>query len=88
MEVLESIFCLIRDTWIPLILSIFLAYIAFQQMATNRNKLRLDLYTKRFEVYLSVLKFYQELIENGSSKETHLDFIAKKESAKFLFSKV
>jgi hypothetical protein len=45
------------------------------------------LYNKRFEVFTSSLRLYQELMADGSSFETNKDFINKKEAAKFLFSK-
>lgn len=67
-------------------MALFLAYIAYQQLITNRQKLKLDLYNKRFEVYTATLKFYQELIGDGVTSETHKNFIEKKEAAKFLFS--
>lgn len=71
---------------LPIIISVFLGFVAFQQMRINKNKLRLDLYNKRFEVYTSALLFYQEVTSEGASKECHRDFISKKESAYFLFS--
>ena len=78
---------LIKDLLIPTIMTIFLAYIAYQQLVTNRNKLKLDLYTKRFEVYSVSLTFYQELVDaDGASKELLREFIKQKEAAKFLFS--
>lgn len=67
-------------------MALFLAYIAYQQLVTNRQKLKLDLYNKRFEIYTTTLKFYQEIISNSLTSETHKDFIEKKEAAKFLFS--
>ena len=76
----------IKDHIIPLLITLFLAYIAYQQLATNQRKLQFDLYTRRFSVYTTALKFYQELIDQGVTHETHLEFIEKKESAKFLFS--
>jgi hypothetical protein len=78
---------LVKETFLPLVMSVFLAYIAYHQLTTNRNKLKLDLYNKRFEVYTSALKFYQELMAEGTSFKTHKDFINHKEAAKFLFSK-
>ena len=72
---------------LPIFISVILGFIAYQQMRINRNKLKLDLYNKRFEVYLSALSFYQEVTSDGPSKECHRDFINKKESAYFLFSK-
>jgi hypothetical protein len=81
-----AIALLIKDIALPIIMAIFLAYIAYQQMVTNRNKLRLDLYNKRFEVYSVALEFYQELIGDGASTELKRKFIEKKEAANFLFS--
>lgn len=70
----------------PTAVTIFLAYLAYQQMRINKQKLKLDLYNKRFEIYTDTLKFYQELIGEEISKETHLKFINSKEAALFLFS--
>lgn len=77
---------LIKDFVISTLMAGFLAYIAYQQLETNRNKLKLDLYNKRFEVYSVSLTFYQELTGSGASKELVREFIEKKEAAKFLFS--
>ncbi|MGP1831765.1 hypothetical protein ACTTBA_01670 [Shewanella frigidimarina] len=71
---------------LSLIISIIFVYVAIQQMVTNRNKLKLDLFNKRFEIYSSALTFVQEVTSNIYSAETHRDFISKKESAYFLFS--
>lgn len=68
------------------IMALFLAYIAYQQMAINKRKLNLDLYNKRFAVYSDTLRFYQELMEKDISQETHRAFIGSKEASKFLFS--
>lgn len=71
-------------------ISIFLAYIAWQQLNTNRKKLKLDLYNKRFEIYLETLKYYQELMDLGPNKEIDREiqrsFIRGKEAAYYLFS--
>ncbi|MEE9337722.1 MAG: hypothetical protein V3U87_06555 [Methylococcaceae bacterium] len=77
---------LIKDLVISTLMAGFLVYIAYQQLETNRNKLKLDLYTKRFEVYSVSLKFYQELSNDGASRGLVREFIEKKEAAKFLFS--
>jgi hypothetical protein len=69
-----------------IVIGVLLAYIAYQQLVTNRHKLKLDLYNKRFEVYTVTLKFHQELAGDGSTSDTHKDFINHKEAAKFLFS--
>lgn len=64
----------------------FLAYIAYQQFLVNKNKLKLDMYNKRFEIYTITLQFYQELIADCATSETRKEFIKQKEAAKFLFS--
>lgn len=75
-----------KDLILPVVMSLFLAYIAFQQWRTNQSKLKLDLYNKRFEIYSNTLKFYQELISEELTPETHKSFIESKEASKFLFS--
>jgi len=59
-------------------MAMFLAYIAYQQMAINKRKLNLDLYNKRFAIYADTLRFYQELIEKDVSQETHRAFIGRR----------
>ena len=77
----------LKELFFSGIMVIFLAYIAYQQMKTNKSKFRLDLYNKRFEIYKDILKFYQELTGKGISKSTHLKFIDSIYASKFLFSK-
>jgi anaerobic ribonucleoside-triphosphate reductase len=74
------------DMLLPIVISTFLAFIAYQQMVINRNKLKFDLYNKRFEIYTTALQFYQEVTSDEYTKKEHRDFISKKESAFFLFS--
>lgn len=77
----------IKNIYLPIIMAIFLGYIAYQQMRTNRDKLKLDLYNKRYEIYTDTLKLYHELNESeGSTTETLRKFIDSKEASKFLFS--
>jgi hypothetical protein len=74
-----------KDLYLPIIMAVFLGYIAYQQMSTNKSKLKLDLYNKRFDIYSAALKFHQELMSEGLSTETHRNFIEAKQSSKFLF---
>ncbi len=76
----------LTDIFLPAMLAIFLAYIAYQQMKTNKSKLKLDLYDKRFKIYTDALRFYQELLDEEVSKEVHRAFIDSKEASMFLFS--
>lgn len=76
----------LKEIYLPAIMSIFLAYIAYQQMRINKEKLKLDLYNKRFEIYSCTLKFKLELENNQLTSETHQKFIEVKNASKFLFS--
>ncbi len=85
---IDSILCFFREHGslvLSSILSLFLAYIAYQQMKTSRDKLKLDLYEKRFEVYQRTLTFYQMLLDETLDTPTHRSFIESKEAAFFLF---
>ena len=69
-----------------LIVGVIVAYIAYQQHKTNRNKLRLDLYDKRFSVYkgLNTLLFHV-LRDANVSIEALAEFKSKTHEATFLF---
>lgn len=75
----------------PIFIAAFVAFIAYQQSKVGRDKLRLDLYNKRFNVYERTLLFYQSIAVYDGSKNA--DFYSKlhafnsamKES-QFLFS--
>jgi hypothetical protein len=56
------------------------------QSETNREKLRLDLYNRRFEIYRSCLNLHEQLMGHGSQEENLLDpfFRAFRES-RFMF---
>ena len=81
-----EVIILIKDLILSTVMAGFIVYIAYQQLDTNRKKLKLDLYNKRFEVYSVALEFYQELTGNGASTDLVRKFIKKKEAAQFLFS--
>ena len=74
-----------KNLYLPMIMAAFLGYIAYQQMRTNRDKLKLDLYNKRFEIYSYTLKFNQELMYDELTTDTHRKFIEFKQASKFLF---
>ena len=77
-----------KELYLPIVMAAFLGYIAYQQMMTNKSKLKLDLYNKRFNIYASALTFHQELMSEGLTKETHRNFIEAKQSSKFLFNPI
>lgn len=77
----------------PVLITLFVAWVAHQQWKTNREKLRLDLYNRRFEIYVKTINFYQNLVEFDKSKEvgqlsrSHKEFIIAKQESIFLFDK-
>jgi hypothetical protein len=63
-------------------------FIARRQVAASEDKLRLDLYDKRFQVYSRAVDFYQALASWSSSDEdrtTHRLFLKSKLESQFLF---
>lgn len=66
-------------------------YIALQQWRTNSEKLRLDLYQKRFSVYERTLDYYHLVIvhseiSNDEKGKIERDFIKAYRESQFLFS--
>lgn len=65
---------------LPIIISFAVALIAWSQYRTAKNKLRLDLYNRRFAVYDKTLSYYQvyylrelnsEMIQNSAAEFIH-----------------
>lgn len=74
----------------PVCITAFGAWIAWQQFRTNRDKLRLDLYQRRFHVYEAALSFYQALLESMDVESDefyslHKEFIKNYRETTFLF---
>ncbi|MDZ7937868.1 MAG: hypothetical protein U5M53_06140 [Rhodoferax sp.] len=75
----------------PILIAIFVAWIAFQQYRIGRDKLRLDLYQRRFSVYEKTLYFHHLLsgsVEQQKSEafsKTFRDFITAYRESQFLF---
>jgi len=70
--------------------AVYVARISKRQLLTNQEKLRLDLYNRRFEIYTRVLDFYQAIvIWEGSPEQIALQypFLKAYREAKFLFPK-
>lgn len=78
---------------ITLLISGFVAWITHQQLKTNQEKLRLDLYNRRFDIYAKTLNFYHALLEYDASKKAstfsslHNEFIKSQREAQFLFDR-
>lgn len=75
----------------PLI-GVFVAYVALQQWKVAKEKLRLDLYNKRFAALETTLHMFQETLggtdlSEVEFEELHRRFITTMIEAKFLFSR-
>jgi hypothetical protein len=68
--------------------SILAFVVAFFALWVSADKLRLDLYNKRFDIYVRTVKFYQALMreEDGTFAALQADFIIASRESKFLFS--
>ncbi|GAC1667509.1 MAG: hypothetical protein NVS9B4_23360 [Candidatus Acidiferrum sp.] len=75
----------------PILVSVFVAWVACRQLKLGRDKLRLDLYERRFAVYERTLAFYHALIGSAESLQSesfsqlHKDFIKSYRESQFLF---
>lgn len=71
-------------------LAVFL--VALSSLVISEEKFRLDLYNKRFDIYVRTVKFYQALmrskesIEAGTFDPLRADFIIASRESKFLFA--
>lgn len=70
-------------------IAVFVAWIGYRQWKTNQEKLRLDLYNRRFDIFVRVLDYYQDIFAASSDIETHLQirqkFIRAVRESRFLF---
>lgn len=84
-ETLSEIINLLSAALIPII-AIIVAYIAWRQYKTDKDKLRLDLYEKRFKVYQSTIELLAIILEKADvSREEVSQFTCKTNDSKFLF---
>lgn len=69
--------------------SILAVVVAFFALWVSADKLRLDLYNKRFDIYLRTLKFQEALLrkpkEDGTVAALQADFMIASRESKFLF---
>lgn len=71
---------------IPIMLAILGSYIAIQQYRTNRKKLKIELFEKRFKVFDSINKFIGAVVRTQSvDQQQRNDFLAGTRGAEFLF---
>jgi hypothetical protein len=64
----------------------FASYIAWRQFQTARNKLKLDLFDKRYAVFEKITAFMASMIVDDNFKSTAIvKFLRDTNSARFLF---
>ena len=68
------------------IIALIVAYIAWRQHKTDKDKLRLHLYEKRFKVYQSIMELLASISKKADvSFEEVSQFVFKTNESKFLF---
>lgn len=85
------------STWVdlgtaiaPIFVAIFVAYIAFMQWRTADQKVRLDLYDRRFKIYDATVNFYNALSGDVKVVEflnARAEFFRAVRESQFLFSR-
>ena len=77
----------------PVVISLLVAWIAFRQWRLNEEKLRSDMYAKRFSVYENTLRFYYALMWDTDKTpveeliSVQVKFLTSWRESAFLFSK-
>jgi len=68
------------------VIAIVAAYVAWQQLATNRRKLKLDLFERRYAVYEKIGEFIGSILTSGRvQKATEIQFLVDTKAKMFLF---
>jgi hypothetical protein len=68
------------------IIGLTVVYIAYQQHKTNRNKLRLDLYDRRFKLYNEIQSLLASIVQKGDvSNDDLAGCLRNTKEAVFLF---
>lgn len=64
------------------------AYIGWQQWRTNRNKLKLDLFERRYTMYDAAVQLINSILRSGkATQEAIFEFTSKTRSANFIVGK-
>lgn len=69
------------------VLAVFAAWIAFQQYKTSKDKLRLDLFEKRYALYNSLFESWWAVTMNTENKIEYTDNVKVRRESHFLFDK-
>jgi hypothetical protein len=76
----------------PILVSLVALAISIFSLLVASERFRLDLYNKRFDIYMRTVKFYQALMRSKEAKDDGIfaklqaDFIIASRESKFLFS--
>jgi len=69
-------------------IAIITVYIAYQQLKTNRDRVRLNLYDKRFKVFRGLMDLLAHIMREGNvTDEALYKFNADTNEARFIFDK-
>ena len=86
LPILDAVLRISQGLLTPVVAAIA-AYIAWQQYAVNRDKLKLDLYHKRLNVYQALSQFIGSIMVHGDLKyEALRDFDSGRAEADFVFA--
>jgi hypothetical protein len=78
----------IAQALVPIAVALAVGYVALRQWLTAREKLKFDLFGKRWEVYFATVKALSQITQNDGLTEQQIsDFSIAIASARFLFSK-
>lgn len=79
-------FISLLQAMLPVILTVFAIYIAYQQYQTNRRKLKLDLFDKRLMIFEATKKLMLGVLNSSSyNLENQTEFNQGTRGAQFLF---
>ena len=68
------------------VVAIVAAYVAWQQLATNRRKLKLDLFERRYAVYEKIGEFIGSILTSGKVQTgKEIQFLVDTKATEFLF---
>lgn len=76
-----------------IVIAVIVAWISLQQWIVNREKFRLDLYDRRFRIYMAVLEHFRSMGRLDRGQRTEVDrnnydtFLKAVMEARFLFPK-
>lgn len=71
---------------LPGVIGLVTLYIAYQQWRTNKNQLRLNLFDRRYAVFIAVMKLVEVIAKTGEVSGDQLrEFLLATKGALFLF---